>query len=224
MKPQRTTATRGFAAWLNALAIAGTALLLAACAANDTPPTARPKPGDGIAEYRAIAVTAGKSIRSAMEALEAVRALPTGSPAALSRLSKEVNDLQVESAQMRARTQAIQERGNEWFQRWHEKITEVEDPQLRARINECRPQLEAGFNRIKSLGQEGREAFNPFLAELRQIRNALERNPAAAGDPALQATMQSAATHGATVEQRIHSVIRELDAMKALFLRKGDAK
>ena len=197
--------------------VAGVLVLAAGCASNEGG-RAGSKPGDGIAEYRQIATGAEEAIRTALKHLDQVRAQSNACPAeVLAAFSAEVNHLQVESVQVRARGQAIQERGDAYFERWHENMAQVKDPRLRTLAEERRPQLQESFRRIKSLSQESREAFKPFLSELRQMRNALEKDPASVGASTTQELARSARQNGNQVVKCIAGVTRELDTMKAML-------
>jgi hypothetical protein len=199
------------------LVLAPLLLLLAGCASKQTAP-AQGKPGDGIAEYRQIAVDAERALGEALGALASVQAESNVcSPPVLAAFSTEVQQVQVESLQIRARSQAMQARGDAYFAHWHENLTTVADPQVRARIESRRPQLEESFRRIKALSQEGREAFQPFLADLRPLRNRLEKDPASLGTDTVQELVRRAAENGRRVQNRIAGVARELDSMRAML-------
>ncbi len=107
----------------------------------------------------------------------------------------------------------MEERGDEYFQNWHKLIVQVKDPQVRALAEAHRPELEASFRQIKALSQEGRGAFGGFLANLRQLRNDLERDPAAVQASVTRENMTKAAENGQHLQKCIGGVIHELDLM-----------
>jgi len=124
----------------------------------------------------------------------------------------------VESTQVRERSQAIQARGDAYFERWHENMAQVKDHAVRAAAEARRPQLEESFRHIKALSQEAREAFNPFLTALRQLRNALEKDPTCIGTAATRDRIKEAMDQGQHAERCVDGIKRELDTMKAMLV------
>src|SRR5262249_14884610 len=135
--------------------------------------------GSGIAEYREVVGKAQNAVQAALTSLAAVGAQSNRSSLeVLTNFSAEVQRLQVGSIQMRARSEAIQARGDAYFEHWNQNLARVKDPEVRALAQQNRPRLQQSFGEIKRLTLEGREAFKPFLSELRHLRTALERDPA----------------------------------------------
>src|SRR3974390_16043 len=202
------------------LSCLSTALVVwaAGCASKTAAQKSAPQQ-NGIAEYRQIAARAEQALRQALNSLAAVGAQSSRcSPEVLSAFSEEIQRLQVESIQVRAHSQAMQARGDAYFERWHENIARVKDPEIQAAAEARRPQLQESFRKIKALSQEGREAFNPFLADLRQLRNALEKDPAAIDGPATRDRIKEAMEYGEHSERCVAGVGRELDLMSAMLI------
>jgi hypothetical protein len=200
-----------------ALGLAGLAWLWAAGCASQRNSTA-PRPGSGIAEFRSLATGADQAIRRALDSLATVEAQSNQcSPAVLSSFSNEVQRLQVESVQVRARAQAIQARGDAYFERWHDNMAHVSDPKIRALAESRRPLLQQSFQQIKALSQEAREAFVPFLSGLRQLRNGLEKDPACAGSENTRERIRQAREKGKQVDRCLARIVSELDSMSAML-------
>jgi len=199
------------------------AVLMAVGCASKSSSGSTARPGSGIAEYRQITSTAQKAVAAALDALAEVSAQSNRcSPEALTNFSAEVTRLQVESVQIRARSQAIQARGDDYFEHWHQRMANVQDPEVRALAEKNRPLLQQSFAEIKRLSQEGREAFQPFLTNLRKLRNGLENDPASlASDPA-QDWVKTARENGERVGHSLAGIQRELDSMSSMITRKAD--
>ena len=196
--------------------LASVLLFLAGCASREAKPES--KPGTGIDEYRQLTITAHKAVQSALDGLAQVQAQSNGCPPnVVSNFAAEVRRLQVESVQVRARSQAMQARGDAYFKDWHANLERVKNREVRALAAKNRPQLEQSFGRIKQLSQQGHEAFQPFLAALRQVRNALEKDPASLSTEPVQAVLKDARQHGEQVERCLDGIHRELDSMRALI-------
>src|SRR5262245_58910579 len=168
---------RRFFAATGILAV-GAILLWPGCASKEKS-AERIRPGSRIPEYRQATVSAEKAVDRVLASLATVSAQSNQCPAeVLTNFATQVRRLQVESVAERARTEAMQARGDEYFHHWRETLARVEDPEMRALVENERPALQQSFEKIKSLSREGRGAFQPFVASLRQVRNALEKDPA----------------------------------------------
>jgi hypothetical protein len=142
----------------------------------------------------------------------------------LTSFSAEVRRLQVESIQLRARSEAMQTRGDAYFDHWHERLAGIQDPEVRSLAQENREQLQQSFAEIKQLSQSGREAFKPFISGLRQLRNALEHDAASLSGADLQSTIASTREHGQRFEKYLAGIKRELDSMSAAITPGGKTR
>ncbi len=208
------------ASFLSSLA----AVLLAVGCASQTngKTTSKPRPGSRIAEYRQATGKAQKAVDTALEVLATVSTQSNGCPPnVLSNFSAEVRQLQVGSVQMRARTEAMQARGDAYFQHWRQNMEQVQDPQVRALAEQNKPHLQQSFDQIKQLSQEGRAAFQPFITALRKLRNALEKDPQSLTRAEAQNWVSSARENGERVRQCLVGVEHELDSMTAMITPPG---
>ncbi len=178
------------------------------------------QPGSGIAEFRQITDLSVQAIQDALSSLERVAAQSNRcSPEALTALGNEVRELQVESLQVRARAQAILARGDAYFERWHETMKMVKDPDKRALAEARRPQLQETFGKIKKAAEESRNTFKPFVSGLRTLRNLLENDPAALCSGTNQELLADTRTHGQELVQHLSSIRKELDSIEAMLTR-----
>jgi hypothetical protein len=198
-------------------------LLTAGCVSNAPSSTNLP-PGSDIAEYRKAVADAQKALGRALTSLATVSAQSNRcSPKVVAAFSDEFQRLEVESAQLRERFQAMQARGDAYFESWHEQMAQGQEPQMRALIENQRPELQERFQKIKALSQEGREVFGPFLAGLRKLRNSLEKDPASLGTQTMQETLASTREYGEHVDRCLAAIRRELDSMTTALTQPGHA-
>jgi hypothetical protein len=198
--------------------LAGLAIALAGCATTDTT-TEAPKPRNGIVEYQQIATDAQKSIQLALQVLDRVGSYtPPFSPKACQAFSGQVERLEAESVQVRARSQAMQARGNAYFENWQDNLDRMEDPSVRALAREHRADLEASFGRIKLGSQQARQAFQPFLAGLQQLRTALEKDPNAMAADSNKELVRTTAKNGRQVQGSLTGIQDELRHMTAMLM------
>jgi hypothetical protein len=193
-------------------------VFLAVGCVSNTPGSTNPPPGSDIAEYRKAVTDAQKALGRTLSSLAAVSAQSNRCPPKMvTGFSKEFQRLEEESMGLRERFQAVQARGDAYFESWQEEMERINDPQMRALVENQRPELHEHFLKIKALSQEGREAFGPFLAGLRKIRNSLEKDPASPGTQTMQETLVSTRAYGDRVARCLADIRHELDCMAAML-------
>ena len=139
----------------------------------------------GVEEYKQLTKRASAAVENAVRSLENVSA-PSGRPASklIANFERDLQRLQVDSMQVRARARAIRARGDAYFADWSENIANIKDPKVKAAAVNSRPQIEAAFNQIKLASQQAGAAFDPFLSGLQKLRVELELRPdAVTGGP-----------------------------------------
>jgi len=202
---------------VTALLLLGALVLSSSCASKQQT-TETIRPGSRIPQYRQVTVVAEKAVEAVLESLTVVSGqVNQCPPEVLTKFAAQVRRLQVESVQVRARTEAMQARGDEYFKDWQKHLAQVEDPQMRALVERERPALQQSFEKIKVLSQQGREAFQPFMGSLRQVRNALEKDPASLASEPVQTSIKTAREKGEEVRGRLRGMQKELDRMSALL-------
>ncbi len=194
------------------------AVLLATGCASGQHNSTHPRPGSGIAQYRQVTMDAQKALRRAMASLATVSAQSNQCPPkVVTAFSTELQRLQVKSMQIRERSQAMQARGDAYFQSWHEQLARVQDPKFRALAEQHRPELQEDFMKIKELSRQARESFAPFLAGLRSVRNSLEKDPSSLGTAEIQNTIAATKQHGDEVQRCLADIRHVLDSAAALL-------
>src|SRR5262249_11762176 len=131
-----------------------------------------------IAEYAQLAKEASKDVQASLVALNRFAASAGKDPQkALGRFSDSVNQLQVKSQTIRTRAQAMEARGDAYFEQWEANLARVKDARFRELAEQHHQDLQQNFQKIKGFSQEGRAAFKSYIAGLRGIRVAVEKDP-----------------------------------------------
>ncbi len=199
------------------LLLAAATLLAAGCATEESSRPA-PQPGEGLAEHRQLLRRASQAIAQARSCLDRVSAQTNPCPPRLvAALAEQVQDLQVKSLKVRSRWQAMQARGEAYFEHWQESLARVKDPKVRELAAGHRAELQQSFARLKANAQQAREAFNPFLAGLRSLQLALEKDPGSLRTESNQQLLQTTRDQGGRVEEALAALRREIDSMAALL-------
>ena len=221
----RTRESKSSSALLRAMFVMALLMVLLAvgCVSN-TPGSTNLPPGSDIAEYRKAVTDAQKALGRALNSLAAVSAQSNRCPPKMmAGFSEEFQRLEEESMDLREHFQAMQARGDAYFESWHEQMAQDKDPKRRALIENNRPALQEHFQKIKALSQEGHEAFGPFLSGFRKLRNSLEKDPASLGTQTMQETLASTRAYGEHVDRCLADIGRELDSMTLLLTPPGHA-
>jgi len=138
----------------------------------------------GVEEYKQLTKRATVAVQKAVHSLEKVSASPgPPAPKTIAEFERNLQSLQVDSVQIRARARAIRARGDAYFADWSENIAKIENPKVRAAAERSRPQLQASFEHIKLASQQAGAAFDPFLSGLLKLRVELELRPEAMASP-----------------------------------------
>lgn len=192
------------------------ALASAGCATSQST-VDKPRPGQGIVEYEELIAESQHGINQALAALDRIsEAAPCCAHRDIDNLSQVVEHLQVDSLRIRARAQAIQERGDAWFRNWHQHVTQISDPRIRALADQNRPELQQRFTALKANAIQTRASFKPFFDGLREIRNTLEKDPAAIQFGPMQERLRATRAQGEELKARLAATGLELEEMRGL--------
>lgn len=157
------------------LALVVSLLISAGCATSGS--DARPpRPGDGLREYQRLVLDLRQDVTLTRQAVEALAAATQqNSGGAYARFDKALQRLEVVSIKARARVEAMEKRGEAYFEEWAEEISNISNDR---RVAEERfGELHRHFETIlKDVGQV-RQAFRPFLDGSRRLRTALGTKP-----------------------------------------------
>lgn len=202
-----------------AIAVLGFALLpalgwLVGGCASSSGGSSAPKPGSGIAEYRAVARDAHRAVDATVKSLEAL-ARPhtqTTSPhPALPGFDRALHRLELTSIKARARAEAIITRGQAYFDEWKGNLAGITN-QTAARTETMHyDQLREHFERVRQRSGELREEFRPFMAKLREFRARLDKPVGAAVGESSRQDLDGATASGRRVLQTLESVSTALD-------------
>lgn len=182
-------------------------LLLSGCASKRS---ALPKGGEGVREYGQLVTDSNAAVQQAVSQLDKLLSQPTGfSPKSVSDFCEEVQQLQIGSMRVRARVQAIQERGDAYFDAWFSKEDRPENLE----------DLHAAFVRIKLASLQTREAFQIFLRNLRALRARFESAPNSYPSQEILDFIRLTRGQGLQVEQSLGYVNDELATLARLLPR-----
>lgn len=181
-------------------------LLAAGCAALGTGPRAA-RPGDGIREYRRLAGDLRKLVTDCVAAAEVLaKASAANSTRAQARFDQSAQRLEVASITARARIEAMEQRGEAYFEEWAGK-----DSPLSAADRERFVELRQHFNLILSGTHEARQEFRQFIDGVRGLRAQLAQSPEPATIASVKPVLAEVAAEGRQVEAALDRLMQTLN-------------
>ncbi len=193
----------------SSLILALLALGIAGCVSKK-PEGMLAKAKDDLSEYREATAAALRVVKTTMQSYDKTCAEQPCPPKTLETFTKDVEQLEIDSFSMRERAMAMKAMGEAYFQQWNEHLASIDDPSARKLAIERHDALQESFHKIHQLSLQTREAFEPYIAGLHRMRNALENDPNAAGTEALKSTMQSTRENGQKVMDGLTGILEEL--------------
>ena len=200
--------------WLSPLLTLSSAiLLLAGCETPGTGSSAA-RPGDGIREYRRLAAGLRKVVTSCVESAEALTKAPDAKAAAAHvRFDESVHRLEVASVGARARVEAMEKRGEAYFEEWAEEHSCVGAAD-NARIAELRQHFELVLGDTRQVRPE----FRQFIDGLRGLRAKLGQSPTPATIESVKAALLENATKGHQVEAALDRLVQTLNVAESAVM------
>jgi len=211
---------RNYLPWLPPAAVMA---VLLGCASTGSTSKA-PTPRDDFREYRQTVVQALGLVASALRSLDEVSVQANRDPRpAYAGFAKTVHRLEVDSIQVRARTQAMRARGDAYFEHWEKYLAGVDNEQVRQLAEQHRPELKQSFEQAQLAAQQVREVFRPFLSDLQKVRALLEADPSLVRIASAKGLILAAQDKGRQVQQGLDRLLAEMNSMTALLRPPGAA-
>jgi hypothetical protein len=110
---------------------------------------------------------------------------------------------------------AMRKDRNAYFAQWESKVTEIDNPTIRASAEARRSKLRESHERITTLSGEARDAYVPFMRDLQDVRKFLGPDLSRQSVSLLGDVEKKAIASGATVKEKLGAIIAELDAIDA---------
>jgi hypothetical protein len=181
-----------------------------ACAARHFRPAAS-QTKSGVAEYREVVVFSITAIKATLDSMDQLTIQPD--TRSFKAFAESVHRLEVDSIEVRARTRAMEARGDAYFAQWQEQLTRMNDDAARQRAEEHRDELKRSFDQILLSVRLTRQAFDFFLAGLHHLRAKLESNPDLASVNSTRALFTSTERSGHEVQEGLADILAELNSI-----------
>jgi hypothetical protein len=196
---------------------------LIGCATSGTTPKT-PTLRDDFNEYRKTVVECMSLMEVTLHSLDEISVQARQNPRpAYEAFAKAVHRLEVDSIKVRARTQAMRDRGDAYFEHWQEFLANVNNEEVRRLAEEHQPELKQSFEQVRLASQQVREVFRPFLSDLQKLRAVLEADPSLSRIHAQKSLILAAKDKGRQVQQGLDRILAEMNTMTAMLRPPGTA-
>lgn len=118
------------------------------------------------------------------------------------------------SVQMKREAEQMRDSQAAYFARWEAKAAQIDNPSIRASAEERKARLRLAQDRITSSALEARDAYEPFMRDLQDVRKYLAADLSPTSVQMLGDVGKKANADGTVVTRRINAVIAELDAVE----------
>ena len=125
--------------------------------------------------------------------------------------TKEVDDLQGAAKNAAKRAQKMRENYKEYVTKWQKEVEKMGDPTIKASLTQRREAVSANFDRVRSSAEAAKQAYEPFMKTLQEIRNALAIDLSPQALPGLKPAMDKAKGQGQTLKQKLAAMQSDLD-------------
>jgi hypothetical protein len=102
-------------------------------------------------------------------------------------------------------------KARDYITNWEVEVYGVEDPNLRTQAESRRSRVRADYGRIADSTRSMRESMEPFRRQLADLQTFLANDLTAAGVKAAAPSIQRATQSGEQVQQRMDSLVGELN-------------
>jgi hypothetical protein len=134
---------------------------------------------------------------------------------AFKKFSDTLNDTEKLAARVRKTGETIREKESTYFAEWEKQATEIQNPQIKAATQARQAEVKA---KLASLGQTGRTAgaaYDPFIANMKDVRNYLSNDLTPGGISKIEPTIEKARRDGAALQKALDDFNRASEGIQA---------
>ena len=134
---------------------------------------------------------------------------------AFKKFSETLDDTEKVVARARKTSDTIREKEAEYFAEWEKQAAEIQNPQIKAATQARQTEVRAKF---ASLGQTGRvagDAYDPFIANMKDVRTYLSNDLTPEGIKKIGPTIDKARRDGAALQKALDDFNRASESVQA---------
>ena len=174
------------------------------------------KTGQGIADFHKEVLNVKKAVDQNMSLLDKITETASQDPRkAYEAFAKSVN--QVESAREKAAKRAadVKTAGTAYFKTWEAQLANISNPEIRQLAEERKARLNEMFGKLGPLLEAAKADFDPYLADIKDLRTFLSQDLTIAGVDAAKATILKTQEHGNKLQISLDKLVAEMNSIAA---------
>lgn len=202
--------------WTRIGVLGGALVVLASCQANEgrQAKVAR-RAVTSLEDTRQQLMQAERQVDASLISMDQLASQPRDLKQSYRSYANEVSKTVQEADRAQERADEMRMRWQEYITSWEQEADRIASEQLRAGATERRQGVRDNYNRLRNVANNTRQAYEPFLRELQDIRRALSLDLTPAGVEAAKPAMETARETGARLKEQIDAFIQELDNVSA---------
>jgi hypothetical protein len=122
---------------------------------------------------------------------------------------------------VKSEAEAMTAARDEYFAQWDKRASEINDASVRSAVEAERDRRHATYEKIRVDTQQVRDAYEPFLRDLTEVRKFLDGDLSRESASMLGGFQTQAQNRAATVRQKIGTLIHDLDELDTDTERAG---
>jgi len=174
------------------------------------------KTGASIAQFRK-EIGAGKlAVDDTVKSLGQVAvAADTNPRPAFQQFSKSLANLESTAADVKKRAADMKAAGQTYFANWEKELANLKNPEIKAMATQQRAKLQATFDSIKKVAEPLKAQFDPWLSDLKDLRQYLSNDLSISGVDAAKPMFAKTQAEGLEVQKSMDAMIAELNTVAA---------
>ena len=188
----------------------------AARSASASAPRAGTLAPSGLDQFRADLVRGEQQVDGTLAALgELTDPNQADLRGAYDRYTDQLTRMKAQADSMKNEADAMRASRDAYFAKWEDRAMEIENPTIRASAEARRKRLRDAHERIATASGDVRDAYEPFIKNLEDIRKYLSTDLSKASVADLEDAAKSTRAQGGIVKEKIGVIIRMLDDVQS---------
>jgi len=174
------------------------------------------KTGEGIANFHKEVVNLKKAVDGSMVSLTQITETAAADPRkAFEAFAKSVDKVEEARARVSKRAADVKAAGGQYFKQWESQLAAVNNPEIRKLAEERKAKLNQIFGGLSPKLEKAKGDFDPFLADLKDLRTFLSQDLTVAGVDAARPIITKTRQHGVTLQGSLDELIAEMNSISA---------
>ena len=162
-----------------------------------------------------------QQIDATIAALHAITDSPGDLTAQRKAYEKALASLESTAEDVAETASAMRERGQAYFTQWDQQLATIQNEDIRERSAERREKIQENFKGLQADYDEAKEAFSPFLDNLRDIRTALQADATVSGIDALKPVVKKVDKDASSVTKELKDLVESFRELGVKLSRMG---